>query len=90
MELDRLRAKLRSEAPSSVTLDELRSVVHKLAGAGGIFGFEHLSRSAAAVEKSIVDAQSDAGKQGAVEADLNLLIEGISRMDSKCLSFTTR
>jgi len=90
VELDRLRAKLRSEVPSSVTLDELRSVVHKLAGAGGIFGFEHLGRSAAALEKSIVDAQSDAGKQGAVEADLDLLIEGISRMDSKYLPFTTR
>jgi CheY-like chemotaxis protein len=83
MELDRLRTKLRSEAPSPATLDELRSVVHKLAGAGGIFGFGHLSRSAAALEKSIVEAQSGSGKQDAVEANLNLLIEGIAQMDSK-------
>jgi CheY-like chemotaxis protein len=83
IELGRLRAKLRSEAPASATLDELRSVVHKLAGAGGIFGFEQLSRSAAALEKSIVEAQSGPGNQCAVEANLNLLIEGIARMDSK-------
>jgi CheY-like chemotaxis protein len=85
MELDRLGASLRSGTPSASTLDELRSLVHKLAGAGGIFGFERLSRSAAALEKSIVEAQSSPGKHDAVEADLKLFIEGIARMELKSL-----
>jgi len=78
-ELDRLRARLRSETPSSSLLGELHLVVHRIAGAGGVFGFDDLSRSASALETSIVAAQSDGGRQGAVEAGLNLLIEGIAR-----------
>jgi CheY-like chemotaxis protein len=71
-----LRRQLRSGSDAAV-LRELRALVHNLAGAGSLFGFERLSSTASALEMSIV-----AGGHGApdgVEAGLDALVDGIEQ-----------
>jgi len=53
----------------------VRDVVHKLAGAGGIFGFDGVSRSAAALERSIVDLGSGQTTLQSVAGKLDDLVD---------------
>ncbi len=52
--------------PASQPLSAMRSVAHGLAGAGGIFGFDEISRAAAKLETAILDEQNGSGSLSGV------------------------
>jgi len=73
--LNELRERLGSESGDPADLKMVRDVVHKLAGAGGIFGFDGVSRSAAALERSIVDLGSGQTTLQSVAGKLDDLVD---------------
>jgi CheY-like chemotaxis protein/HPt (histidine-containing phosphotransfer) domain-containing protein len=79
LKLEALRASLRSGATAASDLDELQTVAHKLVGAAGIFGFEHVSHSASALEQSIVEIRRGRGTPENVESDVGALVDVIER-----------
>ncbi len=72
--LSQYRLSLSRDPKSSVTLEELQSHVHKLAGAAGVFGFPTVSLEASLLEESIIDKSTGRGKPGAIEAHLDSLL----------------
>ena len=72
-----LRDKLRNGADSSFASDEFQSVVHKLAGAAGIFNFKAVSTTAASLEDAIIERRAGRGAPGSVEAGLDTLLASI-------------
>jgi CheY-like chemotaxis protein len=72
--------KTMSDDPDSSALPEgLQSCVHKLCGAAGVFNFQTVSSTAAALEQTIIERQAGKGAPGTVETDLDALIECIER-----------
>jgi CheY-like chemotaxis protein/HPt (histidine-containing phosphotransfer) domain-containing protein len=71
-----LRRQLRSGGDVAA-LRELRTLVHNLAGAGSLFGFERLSSTASALEISIAAGDRGHGALDGVEAGLDALVDGI-------------
>ncbi|MBS0294788.1 MAG: Hpt domain-containing protein [Proteobacteria bacterium] len=57
--------------PASVGRDDLRQVVHRLAGAAGTFGYAELSRIAGEADDALVLNQADVG------AELTQLVEAL-------------
>ncbi len=74
--LERCRAALR-DAQTTDLAEELRTCVHKLAGAAGIYGFAPVGCAASTLEETIVDHQSGAGSMPEVLAGIDLLLEAI-------------
>jgi len=72
-----LQGQLGSDRDSPSVWDELRSVVHKLAGASGLYGFDDVSCSAAAREQSIVETRSGSRMPGRMQAELSAFVKGI-------------
>ncbi|MFT4276516.1 MAG: response regulator [Rhodopseudomonas sp.] len=58
---------------------ELRTVVHKLAGVAGIFGFAAIGEAAARVEKEIVRVEREGAMPSGVLALLDALLELLER-----------
>jgi HPt (histidine-containing phosphotransfer) domain-containing protein len=77
--LARSRATLSSDPASSVTLAELLTCVHKLAGAAGVFGLRTVSSLAAMVEESIIDQRAGRCTPETLGAHLNLLVDCLER-----------
>ncbi len=73
------RDKLRNGADSSFVPEEFQSVVHKLAGAAGVFDFQAVSTTAAALEDAIIERRAGRATLGTVEANLDTLLECIER-----------
>jgi CheY-like chemotaxis protein/HPt (histidine-containing phosphotransfer) domain-containing protein len=73
------RTKLETDLSPDVDVGELRSIVHKLAGSAGIYGFGQVSRSASELEKTIVATSSGQGQQADLVVGLDNLLEGIAR-----------
>ena len=73
------RTSLRSEEKAPIALDRIRGIAHGLAGAGGIFGFDDISRDAAAVEEKILGKIDGNGSCAEIERALDRLIGTIGR-----------
>ena len=73
--LARSRATLSGDPASFVTLAELLTCVHKLAGAAGVFGLRTVSSLAATVEESVIDQHAGRCTPETLEAHLDLLID---------------
>jgi CheY-like chemotaxis protein len=73
------RQKLRSGADSTFVPDEFQSIVHKLAGAAGVFNFQAVSRTAASLEDAIIEQRTGRGMPGTIEINLDALLECIER-----------
>jgi CheY-like chemotaxis protein len=73
------RTKLQSDPSPDVDVDELRSIVHNLAGSAGIYGFGQVSRSASELEKAIARTISGSSKQTDIVVGLDNLLDGIAR-----------
>jgi CheY-like chemotaxis protein len=69
-----LRSELREGTDQVRVLSEVRRLAHGLAGAGGIFGFDAISETAAVVEDAIIVVQSTADGGDVVTATLDRLI----------------
>lgn len=80
-ELSRLQALLGADAPPGPALAEVRSIAHRLAGAGGIFGFAELSDAAAKLEDMILaeDPAATPAQVAAAIGNLIVVIEGRRR-----------
>jgi len=57
----------------------LQSCVHKLAGAAGVFNFQAVSHSAAALEEAIIARGDGRGSADAIAANLDALLDCIER-----------
>jgi DNA-binding response OmpR family regulator/HPt (histidine-containing phosphotransfer) domain-containing protein len=79
-----IQAKLGSPASSQESQDfeELQVVVHKLAGAAGIFGFDGVSQSATQLEELIIDTKS--GGSGGAERIAGQLAGLLSVIEPEC------
>jgi CheY-like chemotaxis protein len=73
-ELDALRDAMRQGVDRASKLATIQMISHRLAGAGGIFGFPEISEAAAALEDLIITEQSSSGDNQAVDDALNRLI----------------
>ena len=71
------RQKLRNGADSSFVPEDFQSIVHKLAGAAGVFDFQSVSTTAASLEDAIIDRRAGRGDAGTVEANLDALLASI-------------
>ena len=60
---------------TSFVPDEFQSCVHKLAGAAGVFDYQAVSTTAAALEDAIIERRAGRGAPGTVEANLDALLE---------------
>jgi two-component system, OmpR family, response regulator len=74
------RDRLRNGPDASALPEELESLVHKLAGAAGIFDFRAVSSTASALEDAIIDRRAGRGVAGSVEANLDALLASIERV----------
>jgi CheY-like chemotaxis protein len=77
--LEVLREKLLNDPESSEILEGLKSFAHKLAGAAGVFNFQVVSCAASSLEEAVVDRRACSGPSGAVEDNLNALLECMRR-----------
>jgi CheY-like chemotaxis protein len=73
-----MQAALRTDARTFKAREEFRTVVHKLAGASGLYGFDQVSVVAAALDRTIRDWRDDAGAS-AVARGLAALLGEIDR-----------
>jgi two-component system OmpR family response regulator len=71
------RQKLRNGADSSFVPEDFQSIVHKLAGAAGVFNFQSVSTTAASLENAIIDRRAGRGDAGTIEANLDALLASI-------------
>jgi len=71
--LEALRRQMQAGADASLVPDGLQTCVHKLAGAAGVFNFQAVSHSAAALEDAIVERHAPAE----IEAKLDALLDCI-------------
>lgn len=74
--LSECRAALNDAPDAPTVLYEIKAFVHALAGAAGIFGYQQISRDAAAVENSLIE-----GGPGEVESTLDALLAEITNAD---------
>jgi len=77
--LIKFRQSLRNHSDISLVPDGLESCVHKLAGAAGVFDLQEVSKSASALEQAIIARRAGHGAPGAIEANLDALLESIER-----------
>ena len=77
--LARYRKTLCDNPDASILPDGLQSCVHKLSGAAGVFNFQTVSLAASALEAAIIERRAGRGAPGAVEANLDALLECIGR-----------
>lgn len=77
--LNRYGARLQNGTSAPADLGEIWMIVHKLAGAGGILGFDQVSRSAAALEQSIVDVHVGERNPDAIAGELLAFAAAIER-----------
>jgi HPt (histidine-containing phosphotransfer) domain-containing protein len=75
--LARFRGKLRNGADASFVSDDFQSIVHKLAGAAGVFDFQSVSTMAASLEDAIIERRAGRSAAGTVEANLDALLASI-------------
>jgi len=73
-ELDALRDAMSQSVDRAGKLATIQMISHRLAGAGGIFGFVEISEAAAALEDLIITEQSRPGNNQAVGDALDRLI----------------
>jgi CheY-like chemotaxis protein len=73
------REKLRNGADSTVVPEEFQSIIHKLAGAAGVFDFQAVSTTAASLEDAIIEQRTGRGMPGTIEVNLDALLECIER-----------
>jgi CheY-like chemotaxis protein len=73
------RQKLRNGADASFVPEDFQSIVHKLAGAAGVFDFQSVSTTAASLEDAIIERRAGRGAAGTVEANLDALLASIER-----------
>jgi CheY-like chemotaxis protein len=73
-----MRAKLEAATCLPADFGELRTVVHKLAGSAGIYGFNGVSHSASELEKTIVATSAGDAQQADIVTGLNNLLDGIA------------
>ena len=73
------REKLRNGANSTFVPEEFQSIVHKLAGAAGVFDFQAVSTTAASLEDAIIEQRTGRGMPGTIEVNLDALLECIER-----------
>jgi CheY-like chemotaxis protein len=73
------RDRLRNDADASFVPDEFQSLVHKLAGAAGVFDFQTVSTTAASLEDAINERRAGRGAPGTIEANLDTLLASIER-----------
>jgi CheY-like chemotaxis protein/HPt (histidine-containing phosphotransfer) domain-containing protein len=78
-ELARHRAALANFEESATALEQIKSIAHSLAGAGGIFGLIGISSEASIVEDAVIDMQNDASTLEDVKAALDALLARIER-----------
>jgi CheY-like chemotaxis protein len=57
----------------SSSLAEIRNTAHKLAGAGGIFGFDEISEAAAALEEAVIHGHDGSGTMSEIRSALDRL-----------------
>jgi DNA-binding response OmpR family regulator len=77
--LEAIRIKLKSSPAAPEDFDELHVVVHKLAGAAAIFGFDGVSLSAAELEQLIIDTKSDGRPPGSIDGEVAGLLRVIAQ-----------
>ena len=73
------REKLRNGADSSFVSEEFQSLVHKLAGAAGVFNFQAVSTKAASLEDAIIERRAGRGSPEIVEVNLDALLASIGQ-----------
>jgi CheY-like chemotaxis protein len=73
------RASLKDEEKAPIALERIRGIAHGLAGAGGIFGFDDISRDAAALEQTIVHKSDGIAATGEIQTMVDRLIATIKR-----------
>jgi CheY-like chemotaxis protein len=80
--LQKLRAALDDVAALPKALTEIRDITHRLAGAGGIFGFHDVGNAAAAIEEGITFGVDSAGTDAIASALDRLLadVEAVSTL----------
>jgi CheY-like chemotaxis protein len=76
--LGKYQVALRGDPTSSIVLEELQLCAHKLAGAAGVFGFQAVSRAASALEDCVIDRHGGRGTPGAIEANLDALLDRLT------------
>lgn len=74
-----LRQSLQDHSDISLVSDSVQSCVHKLAGAAGVFDLQAVSKSASALEEAIIARRAGRGAPGAIETNLDALLECIER-----------
>jgi DNA-binding response OmpR family regulator len=91
VEKDKFRARLQNERgkleaiqaqlspAASQDFEELQVVVHKLAGAAGIFGFSGISQSAAQLEELIIETRAGNGSAEGIDGELTGLLRAIEQ-----------
>lgn len=72
------RDKLHNGADASFVSEDFQSIVHKLAGAAGVFDFQGVSTTAASLEDAIIERRAGRGAPGTVEANLDALLACIA------------
>jgi DNA-binding response OmpR family regulator/HPt (histidine-containing phosphotransfer) domain-containing protein len=77
--LEAIQAKLHGSPAASQDFEELQVVVHKLAGAAGIFGFAEVSQSAAELEELIIETKSDSRSAESINGELAELLRVIEQ-----------
>jgi CheY-like chemotaxis protein/HPt (histidine-containing phosphotransfer) domain-containing protein len=73
------RAHHQRGATGPTDLDKLHEIAHKLAGASGMFGFDPVSRSASAVEQSILEIRSGHETLAELDARVIALVAELAR-----------
>ncbi len=74
-------------APLSPAYDEMRGLIHRLAGSAGTFGFDHLSQTAAELDNLMSNGCSD---EGLMRRHLVSLLTEIDAMPDGFASNTSR
>jgi CheY-like chemotaxis protein len=72
--LVKCRTDLANDATSLNALNQIKSYAHALAGAAGIFGFQHITEAARALQKATIEKLDGGGAPGKVAAPLDVLL----------------
>jgi CheY-like chemotaxis protein len=78
--LAQCRESLNDEERIPIALERIRGIAHGLAGAGGIFGFNDISKDAAALEEAILDHADAEDTESRIRPALDRLISRIGRL----------
>ena len=78
--LELLRDALEQEATRASALEDIRFIVHKVAGTAGTLGFEYVGTLAARTESCIEDCQQNKTLWNQAAADLDIFMEEASQL----------